>query len=60
MVERVVHREHPAPRLPEHVVAPGDPEVLDERRELVLEELGRPERGVGVGQVVAVAVPSWS
>src|SRR4051794_1665194 len=54
--ERVVHREHPAPRLAEDVVAPGDPEVVDERGQLVLEELRRPERRIGVGQVVAASV----
>jgi hypothetical protein len=50
---RVVEREHPAPGLAEDAVAPGDPEVLGERGVLVLEELDRPERRVGVGQVVA-------
>jgi hypothetical protein len=56
VVERVVHRQHPAPGLPDHVIAPGDPELIDERPELVLEELGGPERRVGVGQVIALAV----
>jgi hypothetical protein len=53
----VQQREHPAPRLAEHVVAPVDPQVRGERAELALEQRGRPERGVGVGQVVRVAVP---
>ena len=48
--------EHPAPGVADEVVAAVDPEVLQERLELVGEEVGGPERRVGVGQVLAAPV----
>ena len=55
MVERVLHREHPAPRLADDRVPVGDAEVPRELGELVLEELRRPEVGGRVGQELALA-----
>jgi hypothetical protein len=52
----VQHRQHPAPGLADDVVARGDAQVLGQRAELALEELGGPERRVGLGQVVRAPV----
>ena len=45
MVEGVFHREHATPGLSDDGVARGDAQVLRERKQLVLEELRRPELG---------------
>ena len=55
MLERVFHREHPAPRLADDGMPVVDAEVPCQRDELVLEELRRPELGRRVGQVLAPA-----
>ena len=55
MVEGVVHREHPAPRLADDRVPVGDAEVPGELGELVLEQPGCPEVGGRVGQELALA-----
>ena len=55
VVERVLHREHPAPGLPDHGVPAGDAELRGQLDQLVLEELRRPELGGRVGQVLALA-----
>ena len=56
VLERVQHGEHAAPGLPDHVVGGADAELGDERVQLALEQLGRPELGGRVGQVLGVAV----
>ena len=55
MIERVLHREHPAPRLADDRVAVGDPEVTRQLTKLVLEELRRPEVRGGVRKMLALA-----
>src|SRR4051812_17899108 len=55
MIERVLHREHAAPRLADDGVPLVDAEMARQRDELVLEELRRPEVGRRIGQVLAVA-----
>src|SRR2546426_10877876 len=55
MVERMLHREHAAPRLADHGVPVGDADMERELCELVLEELRRPELRRRVGKVAALA-----
>src|SRR5438093_12895227 len=55
MVEGVLHREHPAPRLADDGISVGDAEVPTELAELVLEQLGCPEVGGRIGQKLALA-----
>ena len=55
MIERVLHREHRAPRLADDRVAVGDGEVPGELGELVLEQPGCPEVDGRVGQELALA-----
>ena len=60
MVERVLHREHAAPRLPDDDVAVGDPELVRERDELVLEERAVQKSTGASGRWVLLPQPTWS
>jgi len=55
--ERILLGEEAAPGLAEDVVAPGDPERVDEVVQLADEEIHRPELGAAVGVVGAAPVP---
>ena len=57
MIERVLHREHPAPRLADDRITVGDPEVTRQLIQLVLEELRRPEVRRSVRKMLALAAP---
>jgi len=54
MVQRMLHREHAAPRLADHRIPVSDAELPRQLDELVLEELRRPELGRSVGEVRAL------